>query len=165
MESLERFTQNQLIIEEYVSQWLAAIPSDFGRLVDVATLRDVTSGHYHHPALKRSIPNRPSIRLCCTVTRSSSRKLLVRRGISRSGIYARISPEWMLRLQKLPRAGSKSNIFVASCLWVLRRICAICFYRTLELSSSVSSANRLRWQPQPRTARLRIFAIRLSDSR
>ena len=52
MESLERFTQNQLIIEEYVSQWLAAIPSDFGRLVDVATLRDVTSGHYHHPALE-----------------------------------------------------------------------------------------------------------------
>jgi len=52
MESLERFAQNQLIIEEYVSQWLAAIPSDFGRLVDVATLRDVTSGHYHHPALE-----------------------------------------------------------------------------------------------------------------
>lgn len=52
MESLERFTQNQLIVEEYVSQWLAAIPSDFGRLADVATLRDVTSGHYHHPALE-----------------------------------------------------------------------------------------------------------------
>jgi hypothetical protein len=52
MESLERFTQNQLIIEEYVSQWLAPIPSEFGRLADVATLRDVTSGHYHHPALE-----------------------------------------------------------------------------------------------------------------
>lgn len=52
MESLERFAQNQLIIEEYVSQWLAAIPSDFGRLADVAALRDVTTGHYHHPALE-----------------------------------------------------------------------------------------------------------------
>jgi len=31
MESLERFAQNQLIVEEYVTQWLAAIPSDFGR--------------------------------------------------------------------------------------------------------------------------------------
>jgi hypothetical protein len=52
VESLERFTQNQLIVEEYVSQWLAAIPSDFGRLADVAMLRDVTSGHYRHPALE-----------------------------------------------------------------------------------------------------------------
>src|SRR5580700_8196806 len=52
MESLERFAQNQLIIEEYVSQWLARIPSDFGRLADVATLRDVTTGHYYHPALE-----------------------------------------------------------------------------------------------------------------
>lgn len=52
MESLERFAQNQLVIEEYVSQWLAPIPSDFGRLTDVATLRDVTTGHYHHPALE-----------------------------------------------------------------------------------------------------------------
>jgi len=56
VESLERFTQNQLIIEEYVSQWLAAIPSEFGRLADVATLRDVTSGHYHHPALEEVYP-------------------------------------------------------------------------------------------------------------
>jgi len=56
MESLERFTQNQLSIEEYVSQWLAPIPSEFGRLADVATLRDVTSGHYHHPALEEVYP-------------------------------------------------------------------------------------------------------------
>ena len=56
MESLERFTQNQLIIEEYVAQWLAPIPSEFARLADVATLRDVTSGHYHHPALEEVYP-------------------------------------------------------------------------------------------------------------
>jgi hypothetical protein len=38
VESLERFAQNQLVIEEYVSQWLAPISSDFGRLANVATL-------------------------------------------------------------------------------------------------------------------------------
>lgn len=52
MESLERFAQNQHIIEEYVSQWLADIPTDFGRLASVARLRDVTAGQYHHPALE-----------------------------------------------------------------------------------------------------------------
>ncbi|MGA8143851.1 MAG: hypothetical protein WB987_08195 [Candidatus Acidiferrales bacterium] len=54
MESLERFAQNQLIIEEYVSGWLAEISSDFGRLAHVAMLRDVTAGRYHHPALEKS---------------------------------------------------------------------------------------------------------------
>jgi len=39
-----------------VSQWFTPIPSEFGRLADVATLRDVTSGHYHHPALEEVYP-------------------------------------------------------------------------------------------------------------
>ncbi|HTP42939.1 MAG TPA: hypothetical protein VMJ13_00155 [Candidatus Acidoferrum sp.] len=56
MESLERFAQNELIIQEYVSQWLAPMPSDFGRLADVAMLRDVTAGRYHHPALEEIYP-------------------------------------------------------------------------------------------------------------
>jgi hypothetical protein len=54
VDSLERFAQNQSIIEEYVSQWLADIPSSFGRLAHVASLRDVTAGHYHHPALEET---------------------------------------------------------------------------------------------------------------
>ena len=54
MDSLERFAQNQSIIEEYVSQWLADIPSSFGRLAHVASLRDVTAGRYHHPALEET---------------------------------------------------------------------------------------------------------------
>jgi len=54
VEPLARFAQNQLIIEEYVSQWLAAIPSDFGRLAHVAMLRDVTAGRYYHPALEEA---------------------------------------------------------------------------------------------------------------
>lgn len=51
VESLERFDQNQRIIEEFTSQWLANFPSELGRLVHVALLRDVSSGWYRHPAL------------------------------------------------------------------------------------------------------------------
>jgi hypothetical protein len=52
VESLERFAQNQRIIEEFVSQWLVAIPSALGRLVHVAMLRDIYTGRYHHPILQ-----------------------------------------------------------------------------------------------------------------
>lgn len=52
MESLERFGQNQRVIEEFASRWLAAIPSDLGRLMHVAQFRDVSSGCYHHPMLE-----------------------------------------------------------------------------------------------------------------
>jgi len=52
VESLERFAQNQRIIEVFVSQWLVAIPTALGRLVHVAMLRDIYSGRYHHPILQ-----------------------------------------------------------------------------------------------------------------
>ncbi len=52
VESLERFAQNQRIIEEFVSQWLVAIPTALGRLVHVAMLRDIYTGRYHHPILQ-----------------------------------------------------------------------------------------------------------------
>jgi hypothetical protein len=52
VESLERFTQNQRIIEEFVSQWLVAIPTALGRLAHVAMLRDNYTGRYHHPILQ-----------------------------------------------------------------------------------------------------------------
>ena len=52
MESLERFSQNQRIIEEYASQWLAAIPSDLGRLLHVSMLRNISTGRYQHPILE-----------------------------------------------------------------------------------------------------------------
>ena len=54
MESLERFDQNQRIIEEFTAQWLANFPSDLGRLVHVALLRDVSTGWYRHPALAQA---------------------------------------------------------------------------------------------------------------
>jgi hypothetical protein len=60
MESLERFAQNQRIIEEYASQWLADIPSELGRLVHISMLRDVSSGRYRHPLLEE-IYSEPAI--------------------------------------------------------------------------------------------------------
>jgi hypothetical protein len=52
VESLERFAQNQRIIEEFVSQWLVSIPTALGRLAHVAMLRDIYTGRYHHPILQ-----------------------------------------------------------------------------------------------------------------
>jgi hypothetical protein len=54
VESLERFAQNQRIIEEFASQWLVAIPTALGRLAHVAMLRDVYTGRYHHLILQEA---------------------------------------------------------------------------------------------------------------
>jgi hypothetical protein len=51
VESLERFSQNQRIVEEFTSRWLADISSDLGRLVHVCRLRDISSGRYTHSTL------------------------------------------------------------------------------------------------------------------
>lgn len=52
MESLERFHQYQRIIDDFITTTLAAIPSEFGRLVHIATLRDLISGQYKHEGLE-----------------------------------------------------------------------------------------------------------------
>ena len=52
MESLERFHQYQRIIDDFTATTLAAIPGDFGRLVYIATLRDMISGQYRHEGLE-----------------------------------------------------------------------------------------------------------------
>jgi len=56
VESLERYSQNQRIIDEFTAHWLAGIRNDLGRLVYVALLRDVSTGHYAHPALAQIYP-------------------------------------------------------------------------------------------------------------
>jgi hypothetical protein len=53
METLERFQQNQRVIEDFASRTLAAIPNEYGRLVHVSTLRDLASGQYRHEGLAR----------------------------------------------------------------------------------------------------------------
>lgn len=51
MESLERFHQSRSIVEDFTSRTLAAIPSDFGRLYYLSSLRDSTTGRYQHDGL------------------------------------------------------------------------------------------------------------------
>ena len=56
MESLERFQQSRAVIEDFSSQSLAAISTDFGRLYYVSSLRDSESGCYEHDGLKSLYP-------------------------------------------------------------------------------------------------------------
>jgi hypothetical protein len=51
LETLERFRQNQRVIEDFTLHTLAAIPSGIGRLLHTATLRDLSTGRYFHEGL------------------------------------------------------------------------------------------------------------------
>ena len=51
VESLERFQQSRAVIEDFSSQTLAAISSDFGRLYYVSSLKGSDSGRYEHEGL------------------------------------------------------------------------------------------------------------------
>ena len=50
------FEQNQRIIEDFVRNTLARIPGDMARLLHVALLRDLATGHYHHAGLEVLYP-------------------------------------------------------------------------------------------------------------
>ncbi len=52
MDSFERFQQSRDVIEDFTSRTLAIIPSDFGRLYYVSSLRDSTTGRYRHDGLE-----------------------------------------------------------------------------------------------------------------
>ena len=56
MESIERFQQSRAVIEDFSSQTLAAISSDFGRLYYVSSLKDSNSGRYEHDGLMSLYP-------------------------------------------------------------------------------------------------------------
>jgi hypothetical protein len=51
VESLERFSQSRSVIEDFTSRTLAAIPSDFGRLYYISSLKDSSTGRYKHEGL------------------------------------------------------------------------------------------------------------------
>jgi hypothetical protein len=51
VESFERFQQSRCVIEDFSSRTLAAIPSDFGRLYYVSSLKDAATGRYQHEGL------------------------------------------------------------------------------------------------------------------
>lgn len=52
MESLERFSQNQRVIEEFTSRVLSDISTNFGRLLRVSMLRNVSDGRYRDSILE-----------------------------------------------------------------------------------------------------------------
>lgn len=56
METLEWFQQNRRIVEDFTTRTLAVIPSMYGRLLYVATLRDLASGRYCHEGLESLYP-------------------------------------------------------------------------------------------------------------
>lgn len=51
MESLERFQQSRRVVEDFTSRSLAAIPTDYGRLFYVSSLRTPATGKYEHDGL------------------------------------------------------------------------------------------------------------------
>ena len=51
MEHFERFQQSRSVIEDFTSRTLAVIPSDFGRLYYVSSLKDSETGRYQHDGL------------------------------------------------------------------------------------------------------------------
>jgi hypothetical protein len=51
MESLEKFQRNRRVIEDFTGRTLAAIPTEMGRLLHVAMLRDLATGRYRHEGL------------------------------------------------------------------------------------------------------------------
>ena len=53
MESLDRFQQTRCLVEDFTSRTLAVIPSDFGRLYYVSSLKDAATGRYRHDGLVR----------------------------------------------------------------------------------------------------------------
>jgi hypothetical protein len=56
VETLEGFQQNRRVIEDFTQRTLEGIPSGFGRLLYVASLRDLASGRYCHEGLSAIYP-------------------------------------------------------------------------------------------------------------
>jgi hypothetical protein len=51
VDSLERFQQSRSVIEDFASRTLAVIPSDYGKLYYVNSLRNLNTGRYQHDGL------------------------------------------------------------------------------------------------------------------
>jgi hypothetical protein len=67
MRTLTRLQQNRRIVQDFTLTTLSAIPSLYGRLVYLASLRDLSSGRYHHAGLAALYPDggiQEALKLC-----------------------------------------------------------------------------------------------------
>jgi len=51
MSSLESYQQTRQVVEDITARTLAAIPTEFGKLLYLASLRDISTGDYVHEGL------------------------------------------------------------------------------------------------------------------
>lgn len=51
MESLESYQQTRQVVEDVTARTLAAIPTEFGKLLYLSSLRDISTGDYVHEGL------------------------------------------------------------------------------------------------------------------
>ncbi len=51
MDSLESYQQTRLVVEDVTALTLAAIPTEFGKLLYLSSLRDLSTGDYVHEGL------------------------------------------------------------------------------------------------------------------
>ena len=51
MDSLESFQQSRRVVEDFTALSLAAIPTEFGKLLYLSSLRDLATGNYVHEGL------------------------------------------------------------------------------------------------------------------
>lgn len=63
MDALTQLQQNDRLIRDFTASTLAAIPSQFSRLVYLASLRDLSSGRYEHAGLS-SVYLEPAVQQC-----------------------------------------------------------------------------------------------------
>jgi hypothetical protein len=56
VEAVDLFERNRRVVEDFSTRTLSAIPSEYGRLVYVAMLRDVGTGRYLHAGLSAVHP-------------------------------------------------------------------------------------------------------------
>jgi hypothetical protein len=56
MATWESFDGSRRLTEDFSARTLAGIPSDFGRLIYLASLRDLASGRYSHAGLESQYP-------------------------------------------------------------------------------------------------------------
>jgi hypothetical protein len=67
MRGLTQLQQNRRIVQDFTMTTLAAIPSLYGRLTYLASLRDLSSGRYNHEGLAALYPDaaiQEALQLC-----------------------------------------------------------------------------------------------------